>query len=119
MDFTLSLNQRKIMDQLGFADWDTAVSTFAGLSKEDVLDLLDETVIGVNSTTLANLIVKEMPHYVTTKQAARNVDLTDVAIRKRCQNGKIPGAKIMRGSWYIPAEAARNITRKRAHKTNM
>jgi hypothetical protein len=32
------------MDQLGFADWDTAVSTFAGLSKEDVLDLLDETI---------------------------------------------------------------------------
>jgi hypothetical protein len=82
-----------------------------------VLNILDEMFPQGNNSPLASLIVKEMPGYVSTKQAAAFVGLTDVSIRKRCaKEEKELRAKKINGYWYLPADVARNLKRIRAHK---
>ena len=61
---------------------------------------------------LSALIVKEMPRYLSVSQTTSFVDLTDVAIRKRCvKDEKELGAIKHKGSWYLPADVARNMKR--------
>jgi hypothetical protein len=112
-----SQNQDRIIAAVGADDWEMVICTFAGLKKKDVLDILNEIIPQDNNSPLATLIAKEMPGYVSTKQAAAFVDLTDVSIRKRCaKEEKELRAKKINGYWYLPADVARNLKRIRTHK---
>jgi hypothetical protein len=43
--------------------------------------------------------------YITTKEAARNWEITDRMVVYHCSAGRINGAKKMGNTWLIPADA--------------
>lgn len=43
--------------------------------------------------------------YITTKEAVKNWSITDRMVVYHCSAGRIKGAKKMRNTWLVPADA--------------
>lgn len=112
-----SQNQTRIVNHIGISDWDEIVCIFAGLKKKEVLEILDEMdPHNADNTTVANLIVKEMPVYLTVAQVAQISGYSEATIKNRCagsrcnEKDKIKEARrVGQRTWFIPAKIARKI----------
>jgi len=56
------MNHDEIIDALGADNWAMVVAEYAGKSRADILDELDEMFPTEDNRALANAIVAEMPH---------------------------------------------------------
>jgi hypothetical protein len=109
---SLTQNQMDILNLLGADDWESVITSFAGLTKEQISPRLENEDLARDNMNLTNLLFAELPRYLNVRQAAAISGLAIITVCKKCPAGLFPGAFKKGNRWIIPATAARNLKRR-------
>ena len=109
---SLTQSQMDIINILDAGSWESVITHFAGLTKEQIFTRLENEDLARDNMNLTNLLFAELPRYLNVRQAAAISGLAIITVCKKCPAGLFPGAFKKGNRWIIPATAARNLKRR-------